>query len=46
MLGLETLPPQVFGALLTSCFEDTGATPEEGERLAAGLAALTVASRK
>jgi len=36
MLGVNTLPPIVFGALLASCFEDTGATDEEARRLKEG----------
>lgn len=40
MLGVDTLPPLVFGALLTSCFDDTGPTPEEARRLTEGTKRL------
>jgi len=36
MLGVETLPPRVFGALLRSCFDDTGPTSEERARIERG----------
>ena len=44
MLGVNTLPPLVFGALLASCFEDTGPTPEEARRLTDGTEKLTAES--
>ena len=41
MLAVKELPPLVFGALLKSCLEDTGPSPDESTRLAHGLARLT-----
>jgi uncharacterized membrane protein YgcG len=40
MLGVPQLPALVFGALLQSCFEDLGPSPEEAKRVEEGCAML------
>ena len=40
MLGVPKLPALVFGALLNSCFDDVGPTPDEVKRLDNGTAKL------
>ena len=45
MLGVEALPPLVFGALLRSCFEDTGPSEDEGRRLTEGIAKLNAKAK-
>ena len=46
MLGVDTLPPLVFGALLSSCFEDTKPTDAEAHTLARGRKRLEDLSRE